>query len=228
MDFDEIRTFLHTKQYPDWCTGDRGKKANFRQKAGNYKIVNSELFYLHKTTRNDSKQVRDLRVVLDEKERQKIVTMCHEGCNTSTEAQTIGGHIGRDKTLIKILERFWWPGVKNDVKTHVSSCDRCQRASTRFQKTAPHMTSVPIPGMPWKQVGLTSALYKRHPTATTVWWSWSITSLSGLKRNLCRTKRRRALQSSSIRLHVDMVYPESRLMTKAESSSTRSQKNCVH
>ncbi|XP_041376431.1 uncharacterized protein LOC121388948 [Gigantopelta aegis] len=105
MDFDEIRTFLHTKQYPDWCTGDRGKKANFRQKAGNYKTVNSELFYLHKTTRNDSKQVRDLRVVLDEKERQRIVTMCYEGCNTSTEAQAIGGHNGRDKTLIKILER---------------------------------------------------------------------------------------------------------------------------
>ena len=49
--------------------------------------------------------VVQLRVVTEEEERSRIVAMCHEGCDDSTQGKAIGGHIGRDKTLTKVLER---------------------------------------------------------------------------------------------------------------------------
>ena len=44
--------------------------------------------------------------------------------------------------------------MTNDVKSHISTCDRCQRSSSRFQKAVQEMTPVPVPGEPWKQVGI--------------------------------------------------------------------------
>ena len=36
-----------------------------------------------------------------------------------------GGHLGIEKTYSKITERYWWPGVYQDVKHHVTSCTTC-------------------------------------------------------------------------------------------------------
>ena len=41
-----------------------------------------------------------------------------------------------------------------DVRDFVSTCERCQRADTRFQKSAPNLHSIPVPMEPWKQVGV--------------------------------------------------------------------------
>ena len=39
-----------------------------------------------------------------------------------------GGHFGRDKTLSKIAERFYWRGMVDDVKEFCKTCDKCQKA----------------------------------------------------------------------------------------------------
>ena len=41
-----------------------------------------------------------------------------DGCHS---AELGGGHLSRDKTLLKISERFYWLGMVNDVKEHVKS-----------------------------------------------------------------------------------------------------------
>jgi hypothetical protein len=38
-----------------------------------------------------------------------------------------GGHLGRRKTLRKVLERFYRPDLKNDVFEFVRTCDTCQK-----------------------------------------------------------------------------------------------------
>ena len=49
-----------------------------------------------------------------------------EGCHSS---ELGGGHFGRDKTLAKVTERFYWLGMVEDVKDFCKSCDACQRAN---------------------------------------------------------------------------------------------------
>ena len=37
------------------------------------------------------------------------------------------GHLGMDKTLLLLQERFFWPKMSDDVRTHIQSCVRCMR-----------------------------------------------------------------------------------------------------
>ena len=37
----------------------------------------------------------------------------------------LGGHLGIDKCLGKLKERFYWPGQYNDVKQWCSTCVTC-------------------------------------------------------------------------------------------------------
>ena len=37
------------------------------------------------------------------------------------------GHLGRDKTLMLLKDRFFWPNMAKDVEKWIASCDRCLR-----------------------------------------------------------------------------------------------------
>ena len=43
------------------------------------------------------------------------------------------GHLGRDRTLALLKDRFYWPGMSDFVQQKIRSCDRCLRAK------APHL-----------------------------------------------------------------------------------------
>ena len=98
--------------------------------------------------------VCEVRVISDSKEQQHMLKACHEGTGNSLESKSLGAHIGQDKTLAKILERYWWPGVRKDVISFVQTCERCQKASTRFSKGAPSLHSLAVPAEPWRQIGV--------------------------------------------------------------------------
>ena len=55
----------------------------------------------------DSKFIEDREVLHD----------IHEGM--------LGGHLGVDKSLGKLKERFYWPGHSNDVKKWCAICASC-------------------------------------------------------------------------------------------------------
>ena len=38
-----------------------------------------------------------------------------------------GGHFGRDITVARVRQSFWWPTIWKDVAEHVKTCDNCQR-----------------------------------------------------------------------------------------------------
>jgi hypothetical protein len=50
--------------------------------------------------------VLHLKVITSKDERMTIVRSVHDGLGTTAEAEALGGHIGRDKTVSKILERL--------------------------------------------------------------------------------------------------------------------------
>ena len=58
-----------------------------------------------------------LQFVLPSSYRKCTVIACHDQF----------GHLGMDKTLVLLQERFFWPKMSDDVCTHICHCDRCLR-----------------------------------------------------------------------------------------------------
>ena len=74
-----------------------------------------------------------VQVVLPKSQRGQVLELAHN--------VPMAGHRGQERTLQRICGRFWWPGLKTDVKQYVRSCSECQTMSRREQK-------VPILQMP--------------------------------------------------------------------------------
>ena len=43
------------------------------------------------------------------------------------------GHLGIKKTLSKIRQSYYWPGLQNDVKAYAGRCDICARRKEPFK-----------------------------------------------------------------------------------------------
>ena len=60
------------------------------------------------------------------------------------------GHGGNFRTLRRIQQLYWWPGMSNDVDEFVSRCQRCQEAKGKKVPPMP-LESLPIPhGRNWR------------------------------------------------------------------------------
>ncbi|XP_063596500.1 uncharacterized protein LOC134773250 [Penaeus indicus] len=76
--------------------------------------------------------------------RYKVMSMAHD---------FIGGHLGVKKTLEKILNYFFWPGINKDVKEYCKTCKVCQLAGKPNQKIPPApLNPIPIASEPFYKV----------------------------------------------------------------------------
>ena len=75
----------------------------------------------------------------------KILPMLHESACT--------GHMGIEKTYQRARERYFWPGMKRDVKEWVDSCKECLRRKITPQKHR-HSLMTWTPSHPFWQVAL--------------------------------------------------------------------------
>ncbi|KAL5475937.1 hypothetical protein EMCRGX_G025817 [Ephydatia muelleri] len=65
----------------------------------------------------------------------------------------MAGHQGRDKTWQRILRRFYWPSVFQDIENLCKSCRICQKASKQRVKAAP-VISLPVISEPFSRVAM--------------------------------------------------------------------------
>ena len=64
----------------------------------------------------------------------------------------MAGHLGK-KTAGRILHRFYWSGLHQDVAQHCKTCEQCQKSSTRKGKKAP-LVPLPIIDEPFRRIAM--------------------------------------------------------------------------
>ena len=77
--------------------------------------------------------------------RSEILNLAHD--------TPMSGHLGVNKTYHKILNHFYWPGLKSDVFQHCKSCHTCQMVGKPNQ-TIPkaHLQLIPVFDEPFSRI----------------------------------------------------------------------------
>ena len=83
------------------------------------------------------------QIVIQRSLLKEILPFLHEHC----------GHFGMAKTFDRVRERFYWPGMKKDVREWVSSCEECCQKKSPHQKHI-HSLTTWKPSHPFWQVAL--------------------------------------------------------------------------
>ena len=63
------------------------------------------------------------------------------------------GHLGKDKTTKRILQRFYWPTVHKDVAEFCCSCEQCQK-STKHRKPKGPLIPLPVVTEPFRRIAM--------------------------------------------------------------------------
>ena len=110
----------------------------FKRYIDNLKVLNGLLCYKHHAP---------YLVVTPCNLQQEILVICHN--------QFTPGHFGIFKTHRKILAGFWWPGLHDDIKKFVQSCQICSKVKPSGKKRG----KVGVRDWPYKPLDLISIDY---------------------------------------------------------------------
>jgi hypothetical protein len=91
-------------------------------------------------------QPRRLCVPADKRLRKSLIVEVH--------SNDLSGHLGRDKTLHRLQQRFYWPRMIDDVVDLVSSCLPCQEAKGRTQRPIGELQPLEAPDAPWRHMSM--------------------------------------------------------------------------
>ncbi len=92
---------------------------------------------LYHLDRNNSrtKEAITKQLVIPRSLRDKVTLSCHE--------EITSGHLGFEKTYLKIGSRFFWPGMYSDIERWCKSCVTC--ATKKTPRNLPKAPLQPIP-----------------------------------------------------------------------------------
>ena len=58
------------------------------------------------------------------------------------------------KTLHRVKQDFYWPGMKKDLKQYIKECEVCQRVKHENCRPTSLLQPLPIPSKPWLVVSM--------------------------------------------------------------------------
>lgn len=66
----------------------------------------------------------------------------------------IAGHAGRRKTLQLVQRHYWWPGMKEFIRSSVETCEVSIRTKTRRHLPIGEVKWLPVPPLPWSSISM--------------------------------------------------------------------------
>ena len=79
--------------------------------------------------------------VLKRNEIEPILSLSHE--------HPLSGHFRLEATLTKLKERYYWPKMKDDIKSYIQTCDQCQRREKTTDENELHSIKIKEPFYQW-------------------------------------------------------------------------------
>ncbi|CAM4857102.1 unnamed protein product, partial [Rotaria socialis] len=117
-----------------------------------YRVIDGSLYRIFLTRCSSDNQQpitssssQRLLLVIPSSEVSQIMQLAHDHATAA--------HLGRRKTLSRLISRFYWPHMRRDVANYVRACILCQQYKPTNQKPAGLMKPV-IVSEPWHTVGI--------------------------------------------------------------------------
>ncbi len=100
---------------------------------------------LYRQYENPDDSTITLQQLVPESKREEVLKEMHQG--------VLSGHLGEDKTLARVKERFYWPGYHNDVRDWCRRCPDCAATKSANPKNRAPLQSVKV-GSPMQMVAV--------------------------------------------------------------------------
>lgn len=86
-------------------------------------------------------------------EQMVLPSSCRMAVLNLTHKIPLAGHLGKNKTTRRILQRFYWPTLYRDVANYCRSCEECQKTPGRTMPKAPFI-SLLIVSEPFSRIAM--------------------------------------------------------------------------
>ncbi|GBG80434.1 hypothetical protein CBR_g30899 [Chara braunii] len=75
------------------------------------------------------------------------------------------GHFGVNRTIGRLRQRFWWPGLLGDVTRYCESCEVCRRCKSRNHRLYGELRPLPVPLRRREAIAMDiTGLFPKHKT----------------------------------------------------------------
>ena len=96
---------------------------------------------------SDSEDIRSVeQLVLPLQCRSTVLKLAHD--------VPAAGHLGINKTKDRVLQRYYWPGVFQDVANHCRTCEVCQKAQGKRYGARAEMIPLPLIEKPFQRIAM--------------------------------------------------------------------------
>ena len=109
---------LRELQLEDETLGAVRESAKQPSNAGNYWFYEEDgLLYRHWHPREEGEELGIEQLIISKQHREAVLRLAHE--------IPLAGHLGKKKTVERILQRFYWPTLYRDVAEWCRTCEQC-------------------------------------------------------------------------------------------------------
>ena len=137
---------LRELQLEDETLGAVRESAKLPSNAGNYWFYEEDgLLYRHWHPREEGEELGIEQLIIPKQHREAVLRLAHE--------IPLAGHLGKKKTVERILQRFYWPTLYRDVAEWCRTCEQCQKHSAVKNLRAP-LVPLPVIEEPFTRIAM--------------------------------------------------------------------------